>query len=531
MDEGPIRDESTSAAPDRPLRANGPAGLRVLVVTAHPRRDSLCAAMADAFAAGATAAGVETRRLVVADMAFDPHVRERSPNAQPCEPDVAAARRLVAWADHLVLVFPTWWGTTPALLKGFIDRVLTPGFAFLEHEDDTGWEPLLRGRSAHLITTMDTPPWVYRWIYGAPGLRGLARATLGFCGIAPVRETVFSPVKTSTDADRAAWLAEATRWGRRLADGVRTPGERARDRLATWMAAMRLQFYPMAWVAYGVGAAAAVAASGSFHAAAFWLGLLAIVLLEMLTVLANELVDLPSDRLNRNAGPFTGGTRLLVDGRLTPESMRRAMIVTAGLATAATLLVGLAAPGPGVMLAYLVLAVLAVGYTAPPLRLCWRGLGEIDVAVTHGILVVLCGWMAQGGGAGAPFPWEMSVPLMLSILPSIILSGVPDHAADRAVGKRTLTVLLGPRRVVLLAIALTVAAMAASVLWAAAGWAAGVYAATPWGAAPHAALIVWLLARHLRRDVLDGRCDGLMAATLLYIVWFSVLPLVALLER
>lgn len=94
-----------------------------------------------------------------------------------------------------------------------------PGFAFEEHEGG-GWSKLLSGRTAHLLTTMDTPSWVYRWIYKSPGLTSLALASLGFCGIAPVRRSIFGPVKDSDPEQRARWLEAARRHGARLREGV-----------------------------------------------------------------------------------------------------------------------------------------------------------------------------------------------------------------------------------------------------------------------------------------------------------------------
>src|SRR4051794_22338328 len=171
---------------------------KVLVILGHPRRHSFCEALADAYVAGADRAGAEIRRLSLADFAFEPNVLVASPRDQAAEPAVCQAVGLVAWAEHLVFVFPTWWGTMPACLKGFLDRVLMPGFAFADRDDDEGWDKLLVGKTAHLLTTMDTPAWVYRWIYRAPGLNALAHATLGFCGIAPVRSTIFGPVKPAS---------------------------------------------------------------------------------------------------------------------------------------------------------------------------------------------------------------------------------------------------------------------------------------------------------------------------------------------
>ena len=295
--------------------------LKVLLVLGHPRRDSLCGGLADAFAAGARQAGVDLRRLDLCELQFNPNVVAGSPRNQPLEPAIREAVELVRWADHMVFVFPTWWGTMPALMKGFLDRVLMPGFAFEEHYEGSGWDKLLTGRSAHLVTTMDTPRWVYRWIYKAPGLNSLARATLGFCGIEPVRTTIFGVVKDSDSATRARWLQEARAHGLRLRDGVLTGAERRRRALGAWVAAMRLQFHPMAWGAYAIGAAGAVQATGRFDAAAFWLGLLSLFLLEVIAVFTNDYFDFESDRRNKNFGPFTGGSRVLVEGRISPARM------------------------------------------------------------------------------------------------------------------------------------------------------------------------------------------------------------------
>src|SRR5699024_6239396 len=95
----------------------GAQALRVLVIQARPRTDSLCAALARAYAEGARTAGAEVEQLTLAELAFDPNMHQPSPNQQPLEPDLVRARDLIAGSDHLVFVYPTWWGTMPALLK------------------------------------------------------------------------------------------------------------------------------------------------------------------------------------------------------------------------------------------------------------------------------------------------------------------------------------------------------------------------------------------------------------------------------
>ncbi|MDQ2694237.1 MAG: NAD(P)H-dependent oxidoreductase [Pseudomonadota bacterium] len=497
--------------------------MNVLLVLGHPRKDSLNAALAGAFAAGAAAAGVTLRRLDLADLDFNPNVTVPSPRDQPLEADLARAQELIRWADHVVFVYPTWWGTLPALLKGFLDRVLTPGFAFAERREG-GWEPLLAGKTAQLLTTMDTPPWVYRWIYRQPGHNALRRATLGFCGVRTVRVTVFAPVKDADAARRAEWLEIARREGQRLAGGALSPGQRLGDKLGAWRRAVRLQFYPMTWVAYTIGA---LAAGGALDPHAYLLGYGFLFFLEVATVLSNEYFDYASDRLNRHYGPFTGGSRVLVEGLLSFREVRAGGGLALGLALALAAAALHAAPRPwtddlGVLL---VMTVLALGYTTPPLQLVYRGLGELDVGLTHSIGVLLCGHVLQGGDWRAPLPWLLSLPLFLSILPAIILAGIPDYAADRAVAKRTLAVLLGPRRAVIAAIIATLAAAAAGMILLHLNLLDDATGALWLLTLPHAALIAWLLARRLPRLNAPQRIDGLMAAALTFSVWYGAVPL------
>lgn len=187
---------------------------KILLILGHPRRDSLCGALADAYAEAACAAGAELQRLTLADMAFDPVLHAGYRGEQALEPDLAAARDAILWAEHLVFVYPTWWGGLPALLKGFVDRVFLPGFAFKYRKDSPWWDRLLAGRSARLLVTMDTPPFFYRWLYRMPGHNQMKRTVLEFCGVKPVRIDSFGPVKGSTPGRRARWLEAARRAGR-----------------------------------------------------------------------------------------------------------------------------------------------------------------------------------------------------------------------------------------------------------------------------------------------------------------------------
>ncbi|TDF84592.1 NAD(P)H-dependent oxidoreductase [Pseudomonas sp. H9] len=182
---------------------------RILVILGHPSNQSFCAALSSTYVSGARARGHDVQVLELGALNFDPVLREGYQQQQTLEPDLLHAQGLIHWAEHLVFVFPIWWGGIPALLKGFLDRVLLPGFAFKYRRNSPFPEQLLKGRSADLLVCMDTPPWYYRWVYRMPGLEQMRRTTLSFCGIKPKKTLTFGPVISSNTAQRDTWLRRA----------------------------------------------------------------------------------------------------------------------------------------------------------------------------------------------------------------------------------------------------------------------------------------------------------------------------------
>jgi putative NADPH-quinone reductase len=187
----------------------------ILLILGHPATDSFCAQLAESYLKGATEAGCAVRALRLAELSFDPILHEGYRQVQPLEADLQRAQQDILWASHVVFVYPTWWGAMPALLKGFIDRIFLPGFAFRYHDKGSGWDRLLAGRSAELLVTMDSPPWYYRWVFRMPGHQQMKRTILGFCGFRPVRVHSFGAVIHSTPEKRARWLREAHTLGLR----------------------------------------------------------------------------------------------------------------------------------------------------------------------------------------------------------------------------------------------------------------------------------------------------------------------------
>lgn len=105
-------------------------GKRILLILGHPGATSFCAALAERYAQSALDAGHQVRQLRLGEMVFDPVLRQGYQQVQALEEDLSRAQSDILWAEHLTLVYPIWWGGIPALLKGFFDRVLLPGFAF-----------------------------------------------------------------------------------------------------------------------------------------------------------------------------------------------------------------------------------------------------------------------------------------------------------------------------------------------------------------------------------------------------------------
>lgn len=189
---------------------------RILVLSGYSPLESFGHAVMARYEAQARALGHDVRVIRVDQLTFDPVLHKGYREIQPLEPDLEAARDSVLWAEHLVFCFPVWWGGIPAVLKGLLDRLFLPGFAFRYRPGHAFPEQLLKGRTADLLVTMDTPPWYYRWVYRAPAIHQMKKTTLEFCGIRPVRVLMMGPVLGSGAPVRERWLTRVDRMARTL---------------------------------------------------------------------------------------------------------------------------------------------------------------------------------------------------------------------------------------------------------------------------------------------------------------------------
>jgi putative NADPH-quinone reductase len=190
-------------------------GKHILLIQGHPDASQrhLGHALEDAYAEGAAKAGHDLRRINVATLDF-PLLRSQQEWDQGLlPPSLAEAQQAIKWAQHIVLFFPLWLGDMPALLKGFLEQVARPGFAFSRE----GANPLahkgLKGRSARMVVTMGMPALVYRWFYRAHSIKSLERNILGFVGIAPVNETLIGMVGDVAPESAKKWLSKLEKLG------------------------------------------------------------------------------------------------------------------------------------------------------------------------------------------------------------------------------------------------------------------------------------------------------------------------------
>lgn len=191
---------------------------KILILQGHPdpAGGRLCHALADAYAAGVEDAGAEVRRIDVAQLEF-PLLRTKADWDAGEESAPESLRPAIAdsrWAGHMLIIYPLWMGTMPALLKGFMEQAFRPGVA-LSQESGGFPRPAFKGKSARVAITMGMPALAYRWIFGAHSLKSLEKNILQFAGVRPVRESLFGLVEAGTREAREKRIAKFRETGRK----------------------------------------------------------------------------------------------------------------------------------------------------------------------------------------------------------------------------------------------------------------------------------------------------------------------------
>ena len=189
---------------------------KILILQGHPdpTRKHFGHALADIYAQEAELGGHEVRRVEIAKLTFPLLRNKREWTEAPLPPGLRDAQAAIAWADHVVLIFPLWLGMMPALVKGFLEQVLRPGFAF-RYDEHHSLTKGLKKKSARIVMTMGMPARWYRGYFRAAGLKGVERSILGFCGLRPISETFIGLVEDKSAAARQKWLGRIGGLGRR----------------------------------------------------------------------------------------------------------------------------------------------------------------------------------------------------------------------------------------------------------------------------------------------------------------------------
>lgn len=187
---------------------------KILLIYGHPDKESYGNALAEAYKKGALTTGAELKEIIVADLQFNPNLQFGYRKRTALEPDLLDAWEKIKWADHLVWVYPVWWGSFPALLKGFIDRLFLPGFVFQKRENSLLADGLLKGKSARIISTIDQPAWFYGLVNHRPSYWAMKRNILYYCGVRHIKATTIGPIRLSKQVWREKWLKKAEQLGR-----------------------------------------------------------------------------------------------------------------------------------------------------------------------------------------------------------------------------------------------------------------------------------------------------------------------------
>ncbi len=191
---------------------------KIVVLLGHPNKNpTLSSELSVIYEAAAKAAGHEVKRFVLADMHFDPILHQGYKAIQALEPDLQQLQEAIKWAEHFVVIYPNWWHSMPALLKGLFDRMWLPGFAFNMRKNKAGkqtigWHKRLKGKTARVIVLSGTHPLLIPLFFGEY-TNDIKKAILWFAGFS-VKVTKLGPTDQAPEwkknewRKKIAWLAK-----------------------------------------------------------------------------------------------------------------------------------------------------------------------------------------------------------------------------------------------------------------------------------------------------------------------------------
>ncbi|MFT5037434.1 MAG: NAD(P)H dehydrogenase (quinone) [Candidatus Azotimanducaceae bacterium] len=185
---------------------------KILVLLGNPDSDSFSGSMADRYQSGAEDGEHEVKRVNLGDLSFDPILHSGYKTIQELEPDLVDLQEKINWADHLVIVYPNWWCTMPALLKGTFDRIWLPGFAFNFDKETHKIVKHLAGKTARVIIISGSHSPIKTWWSYGDFTNEIQYGILEFAGI-KTQVSAYGPTNHSPEPKKEKWFSEMKRLG------------------------------------------------------------------------------------------------------------------------------------------------------------------------------------------------------------------------------------------------------------------------------------------------------------------------------
>ncbi|MCJ8325010.1 MAG: NAD(P)H-dependent oxidoreductase [Rhizobiales bacterium] len=188
---------------------------KIFIIDCHPNGQSFSLGLFEQYIKGAQKAGheVKSMRLSAMDFEIDLAKQDETDKMEPC---LVEFQHKLTWCEHVVFISPLWWGFMPAKMKGLIDRVFLPQYAYAYDGKSASPIKLLNGRSGDILVTSDTPNWYFNWIYRSAAFKIMRMQIFEFVGIKPVKFHMFSPLRQSTERLRLKLLNRAWKLGNRV---------------------------------------------------------------------------------------------------------------------------------------------------------------------------------------------------------------------------------------------------------------------------------------------------------------------------
>ena len=215
---------------------------------------------------------------------------------------------------------------------------------------------------------------------------------------------------------------------------------------AIWLRAARLKLHTIGMLPVLLGALVAFNRTGELKVTNLIFAELIALFVLIATAFGNDYADAETDRINQSFNMFSGGSRVIPEGLITTRQMLVATVVVSVLSVALSIVFILYLKGhPVVLILNLIGLLIGVGYSLPPIRVNYRGFGELVVMLMYGPFSLFFGYTAQLGPELDAEVLYLSGPPALAVFLMILITEIPDTATDRISGKKTIPSLFGEK--------------------------------------------------------------------------------------